>query len=206
MNKTNKLAVDIALLPSEEMTDFVIGLNKAVAGENADKMILNTADCLPHCTLSMGFIDRENLEKVTDKLQMISEQFSAFHLVSDGLDFGKMSSGYEIVALHIQKQSDIQQLHEMITNELPPYLSSEGSGNDFHKPQRDEVLSYIKNFKAVASFEKYNPHITIGLGKLENIKLPITFTADKLALCHLGDNYTCAKILWSVKLNDADGH
>ncbi len=196
----NKLAVDIVLLPSEEMANLAIGLNKTVIGENAGKMILNTANCLPHCTLSMGFIDRENLEKVTNKLQAISGQFDAFHLVSDRLDFGKMSSGYEIVTLHIQKQPDIQQLHEMITSELSPYLSSEGSGNDFHEPQGDGALFYIKNFKTVASFEKYNPHITLGLGKLEGVKFPIEFTADKLALCHLGDNYTCVKILWSTEL------
>ncbi len=200
INSMTRFAVDIALLPSDEMTNTAISMNKTVVGQNANEMVLNTVDCLPHCTLAMGFIDSKDLEIVIDKLRTISKRFNAPHLISRKLDFGRMSSGYEVVALNIEKMPELQKLHETINNELIGYVGPDGSGDDFYKPQDDKALSYIKNFRAVASFEKYNPHITIGLGKLENVEFPVKFTADKLALCHLGDNYTCAKLLWSEKL------
>jgi hypothetical protein len=47
----------------------------------------------------------------------------------------------------------------------------------------------------------YQPHISLGVGKVKPLKEPISFTASHFAVCHLGNFNTCRKILkeWVLK-------
>lgn len=49
--------------------------------------------------------------------------------------------------------------------------------------------------------EDFLPHITLGKGTLDAKAGETSFTASRLALCHLGNHCTCRKVLgeWGVE-------
>ena len=48
-----KIAVDVVLLPSEEMMDKAIEINRELLKRFDNKIILNKENCLPHISLAI---------------------------------------------------------------------------------------------------------------------------------------------------------
>jgi len=59
-----KIAIDVALLPSKEMMDKAIEINKELLKKYEDKIILDKEKCLPHISLCMGCIDEDRIPEV----------------------------------------------------------------------------------------------------------------------------------------------
>ena len=109
--------------------------------------------------------------------------------------------------LKIEKSEALQQLHESIMRALDPYLESEATLDMLYSPPKvDEIsLSWIRKYREKWSFEKFYPHITLGIGRTNQQDVVISFVASELALCHLGNYCTCRKILYSSSLGKAQG-
>jgi len=86
---------------------------------------------------------------------------------------------------------------------MSPYFSYDITADMVLSPPRVEesTLLWIRNYPEKASYEKFLPHITIGYGRIGDFSFPSRFTAYKLALCHLGNDCTCRKVLASVEFN-----
>lgn len=191
----NKIAIDVVILPPPDIADLAIELNRKLVDTTLGKIMLGKNECYPHISLAMGFMDINKLQAVKSTLSKISKRFDPLFLVSK-----KFYNRRGASVLAIEKTPEIQKLHETTMEQLTPYVKYKGSGNAFNKIWKDD-LSYIYNFKDLFSFERYDPHITLGFGKLKNVKFSLKFAGDEFALCHLGPHYTCTKILWSTKLN-----
>jgi len=59
-----EIAVDVVLLPSEEMADKAIAANKELLKQCADKIVLDKENCLPHISLAMGCIDERDIADI----------------------------------------------------------------------------------------------------------------------------------------------
>ena len=57
----NKRAVDIVLLPSEEIMDAALQMNQELLLRFGKKIVLNPNNCLPHLSLAMGALREEDL-------------------------------------------------------------------------------------------------------------------------------------------------
>ena len=75
-----KLAVDVVLLPSEEIVDKAIELNKELIKKFDKKIILNKENCLPHISLAMGCINENDLPAIEKILEEIAKQFPLLNL------------------------------------------------------------------------------------------------------------------------------
>jgi 2'-5' RNA ligase len=150
----------------------------------------------------MGVIEENDLPEVSKILQEIASNFHELKLTANNCRNNKIPSGDVVSGFTIEKTDELQSLHEMIMGKLKPFLTYEVSMDMiFSPPAGGEITLYwIKNYAERSSFEKFKPHITIGLGGLDNVNLPTTFTASTLTLCHLGNYCTCRKILFSTKL------
>lgn len=187
-----KIAIDVVLLPPENIMDKAIEINKQFTD---DQIKLNKENCLPHISLCMGVLEEENLPKIEEIINEISKQFSKLFLSID-----KISS--EHVGFEIENNETLQKLHEEIMTKLSPYLSYDATIDMFFSPPPvvEKTLIWIDNYKN-ESFEKFYPHITLGISKIEDKELNIEFTASKLAVCHLGNYCTCRKVLISSDLS-----
>lgn len=197
-----RIAVDVVLLPSDEMTDYAIEVNRGLLKTFDNKIILDRENCLPHISLAMGCIDEKDIPDIEKILRDIAKQHSfrelrVVDIYAETIPTGKKVSGFEI-----EKTKELQLLHEEVMQRLTPYFTYDVTTAMLFSPPEVEqaTLFWIKNYPEKSSFENFSPHITIGFGETDKVKVPIKFAASKLALCHLGNHCTCRKVLVSTEL------
>lgn len=200
-----KIAVDAVLLPSEEMTERAIAVNKELLKQytnKGDKIVLDKESCLPHISLAMGCIDERDITDIEGVLQTIAKQSSLGRLGVIGVHGGMNSAGETVSVFEIEKTEGLQLLHEAVMRGLAGYFSYEVTADMLISTTKvsESTLAWIKNYPEKSSFKRFFPHITIGYGGINDLSFPIEFTASKLALCHLGNHCTCRKILTSAGL------
>lgn len=197
----SKIAIDVVLLPDTPMAQQAIEISKLQSEQFSDKIVLNEKNCLPHISLAMGVLEITKLSGAEKILTTIASTFAKFELVADSYRGSEITSGDIVSEFTIKKIPELQSLHESIMAKLEPFLSYDVSIDMVYSPPAVEeiTLHWIKNYKNRSSFEKFEPHITLGFGELKEVKVPIDFTASTLALCHLGNYCTCRKILFSKK-------
>ncbi len=198
-----KIAVDVVLLPSEEMMDRAIQANRELLKQCADKIVLDKENCLPHISLAMGCIDEKDIADIGKILQIIAEKRSLGRLSSIGIDTGTNSVGEKVSVFQLERTETLQSLHEEVMQTLAPYFSYDVTADMVLSPPMpgESTLLWIKNYAENSSFEKFFPHITVGYGQINDFSSPIKFPVSKLALCHLGNHCTCRKILASTELD-----
>jgi 2'-5' RNA ligase len=91
-----KIAVDIVLLPSEEVTDQAIEANKRLSKRYADRIILDKENCLPHISLAMGCINERDISNIERILQSIAEKYNPGRLNVIGINTSMNSFGEKV--------------------------------------------------------------------------------------------------------------
>ena len=191
-----KIAIDIALLPSIQMTETAILANRHLA-DTSQELVLSQDDYLPHISLAMGCIDESSLQPLRNILQDIVNAHFPQELKAVGVYIGTSYDGQKMSLYYIDKTSEIQQLHESIMTQLTPYFSYDVSADMLLSPPAicEQTLLWIQNYPIQSSFEKFIPHITIGFGVAKAIDRPLECAPLKLGICHLGNHCTCRKTL-----------
>lgn len=199
-------AVDIAILVPEPLWGLAIALSRQI---NEGDFHLNEVDILPHITLAMGFV--EDVEVARKKVEEIVRNFAPIELVAERLE------GRYLV---IKKVAELEKLHRQITVQTDFVKPNDFSGAYFVKPGEEiseETKEYTANFKLKNSFGNYVPHITLYWDeeivkpfdfaqgksakiKVQNFRLPVKFTVDKISICQLGEKNTCRKVLAKLRL------
>lgn len=187
-----KIAIDVVLLPPEEIMDKAIEINNQFKD---DLIKLNKENCLPHISLCIGVVEEEDLVKIKEIIDGIVTNFSKLSLT-----INRINSEY--TGFDIKKEEELQRLHETIMKRLNNYLSYDATIEMCYSPPSvvEKTLFWINNYKEKFGFDNFQPHITLGTSKIEDKEVEIKFTCSRLAVCHLGDHCTCRKILYEVKL------
>jgi 2'-5' RNA ligase len=199
-----KIAVDVVLLPSEQMMDKAIEVNRELLKQCPDAIILDKEHCLPHISLAMGCIDDMDLAGIENTLRSVAANHCPGPLYSEGLQTGINANNEKVSVLLLKKTKRLQSLHETVMRKLAPYFIYEVTAETVLAPPvaSEGTLLWIKHYPEKSSFEKFSPHITLGYGQIESLSFPSEFTAPRLALCHLGNHCTCRKILTSTALQN----
>ncbi len=198
-------AVDVVLLPAEAMTAKAIEVNAELVKRFGEKIVLNKENCLPHISLAMGCIEERDISTIEKILERIAKETSLENLRVVGILASGNSRGEKVSVFEVEKTKELRSLHEKVMDKLAPYFSSDVTEDMIYGDQEvaETTLLWIKNYREKSSFENFFPHITIGYGQIENQAFPISFAAQQLALCHLGNHCTCRKIFVSTKLKGA---
>lgn len=196
-----KIAVDVVLLPSEEMADKAIEANRKLRKQYADRIVLDKDNCLPHVSLAMGCIDESDIFDIEKILRTLTEKCLPQQLSVIAIHTGTNSVREKVSVFQIERTEALQSLHEEAMRKLTPYLSYDVTAETVLSPPPagESTLLWIKNYPQKASFENFFPHITIGYGQINDVSLPIKFVTSKVALCHLGNHCTCRRILASAE-------
>ena len=206
----SKIAVDVVLLPSDEMMDKAIQANAELVERFGSEIVLNKEDCLPHISLAMGCIDERDIASIERLLETIARERKeligglkpTLPLTVTGIRTSTNVRGEKVSVFEIEKTKELQLLHEKIMKKMVPYFIYDVTSEMLYGDEQvaETSLLWIKNYPEKASFANFFPHITIGYGQIENGPFPIQFTASTLALCHLGNHCTCRKILASTNI------
>ncbi|MFH1509429.1 MAG: hypothetical protein ABIE68_04660 [bacterium] len=197
-----KLAIDIVLLPPDEIMDLAIEQNRKLIVEGKEKIVLDKEKCLPHISLAMGVIDYVNLPTIGQNLDKIAKETKSINLQIQDTTIEKIPTNELCPYFLIHANDQIQELHEKIINKNLELLKWNAKNKMFFTPPEVEVADiWVNSYLNESSYENYNPHITLGIGDLKDeLSYPIEFTATRLALCHLGNYCTCRKILYEKEL------
>jgi hypothetical protein len=204
----SRTAVDVVLLPEQTMTDLTIAANTQLVAKFGSEIVLNKNDCLPHISLAMGCINREDIFRIGKLLQPLAA-IAPKRLKLVGIQKSTNFSGDIVSVLQVHCSDSLQELHEKICEAVKPWFTYDVTefmiaGGQPGPPHRrrasPSTLQWIKNYPAKSSHSNFSPHITIGCGDLPDRVLPADFAVSHLALCHLGNHCTCAKVLWSTEI------
>ena len=198
-----KIAVDAVLLPSDEVAAGAIEANRELLKQCPGKIILDGESCLPHISLAMGCIDRDDIAHIEEILQKLGQERPPVALVNSGIQVGTNSAGEKVSVLGLKRTETLQSLHEEVMHELERYLSHDVTAEMVLSPPAagESTLRWIRDYPKKSSFERFFPHITLGYGHLNDFFFPAEFIAPRLALCHLGNHCTCRKILASTEFS-----
>jgi 2'-5' RNA ligase len=196
------IAVDVVLLPETTVTDLAIEVNKRLLLQCPDKIVLGKDTSLPHISLAMGCIAREDVESISQVLRSIAAAKPIGKLPVAGVFVARNATGQSVSSIVLERTRTLRSLHEEIMAKLEPYVNYAVTAEMLVNPDeiRQSTLSWISTYRDNSSFDNFFPHITLGYGWLDEFPLPSEITPSKLALCRLGNHCTCRKILAEVEL------
>ena len=195
-----RFAVDIVVLPPAPVVEMAISLNKRLCNSN---IVFDEKNCFPHVSLLMGCIREEDLVRGKALLKTIVSQYKFMQLNIPGIRTVSTGVG-DVIALDIEPSEELQSLHESLVNAFSPLLSNDTTvGDVFGSDVNDSTLGWINSFVKESSFKNFWPHITIGYLKAGTTAVtiePLSFTASRIAICHLGNYCTCREVLNEASL------
>lgn len=197
-----QIAVDVVLLPAEEIADLAIRANSELLRQYPNKIILDKKNCLPHISLAMGCIDEKMTADIGRILKEIAEKYPVEPLHITDVHINTNTKGEKISDLQIKKTESFQLLHEQVMEKLSVFFDYNVTSDMIlcDGTACQSSLLWIRNYPQQSSYEKFSPHITLGYGEIKLESVPGSFSASKLALCHLGNHCTCRKVLATAEL------
>lgn len=201
---SKKLAIDVAILPPEDVMEKLININRQAAAKNFAWGPLAKDDFLPHLSLAMGGIEHDNLETVRSIIEEIARKFSPIPIELNELYYVETPDDAKMYGLRAKNIPPLQQLHENLVNELQQHFSYDCTKESLYSKPGEDIKEpdYINKFHSSYSFEAFDPHITLRIKEEvgQDALLPITFAAMTVAACHVGVMTTCRKVLFRVEL------
>ncbi|MBI4021918.1 MAG: 2'-5' RNA ligase family protein [Candidatus Andersenbacteria bacterium] len=201
--KRDTMAVDIVLLLPPRITNLALQINRSL--ETTDKPIikLGRLTCVPHITLVMGCIPATALPSLKRSLRTLARRQSSLPLTITALASQPSKPGNKIYTLNIAKNDDLQMFHEQVVALIQPYTTLRATVTSLHPnaPPDPVAAKWVNNYIKTGSLANYWPHITVGMGRIKTkLPSPVSFTAARLGLCHIGHVGTCYRLLWQSRL------
>lgn len=190
------VAIDIVLLPPQEIIDLCITLNQQATPLGP----LGKEDHIPHLSLAIAGAVGKNIPKIVSIIREVAQTMKPLPLRILRIEppSGERSSDY----LLFQPSPALQRLHELIMDKISPYVQFEGVSKEWFYVNSGEIINklprtMVDNFQKTYAYDKYQPHITLRCTGAEKLPLPIKqFTASTIALFHVGESVTCRKMFW----------
>jgi 2'-5' RNA ligase len=191
------LAVDIVLLPPERIMDLAIEFNKELLRKNPPIISLNKKECLPHITLRQMVMDERLLSQAAHALQKLAKTHPPLQLMATRVET-HLFNNEPLSSFTIAPNEELQKLHEDAMRAFEMFISP-GEATFFDRQVSTVLREWVKRYPEHA-FNRYRPHITLGVGEAKPLGAPHPFTTAKIAICHLGDYGTCRRILAEASL------
>lgn len=204
------VAIDIVLLPPGPVMDEAIRINQALIMGNSDgEIILSREGAVPHISVAMAAVRRDNLPELTRAVERIVQHCTPMTLTIDAIEHQSVSSGDWISAFHVLRPEIIQLFHKTVMNAVSRYAVADVTEEIFAGERvTASTVDCLRRFPETSSFSRYSPHITLGFGEIEpllpGLDFPIRFEVTRAAIYRLGNHCTCREILaeFEVKRNN----
>lgn len=189
--------MDIALLLPDEARAQAEAVNRALRLTRPDTLHLDDMH-FAHVTLLQQFVRYENLPALAVRIETVLRGRSALTLAVTGA--GRTD---ETVVLLVERTPALLELHTELMDACASLEEPNGDETAFYdpdEPPRDRDVAWVRHFRTEAAYGRFWPHITVGHGDPPAGVAPFTFTADRVALCHLGRFCTCRVVLRDWRL------
>lgn len=198
-----KIAIDIILLPSAEITETAVKLNRMLNASTKNySLILDYDNTLPHISLAMGTLEISDINFLSEEIEKICGRYLPYNAGFKSLAAVKTSDGTIVSGIDLIKDDIISDLQDEIKSILMRYHSGDATEEMIY-PDKDKItdftLIYSSEYLKKSTGRNFSPHITLGNGDIYDCKniptIPPFFECKNLAICHLGNHCTCKKII-----------
>jgi 2'-5' RNA ligase len=187
--KPDTTAIDIAILPPEDVSARAIALSAALPADESQGLLLG-GDCLPHITLTQQFVLAASLDALFAQIDDVLRDRAPLRLrVTEG---GRSSSS---VWMSIERTPELVSLHDQLLQVTEPFEATGDASAFFGEDARERDVGWVREFRRESSFDRFTPHITLGHASEPPVVEPIEFVATTIAVCHLGRFCTCRRII-----------
>ncbi|WP_281616263.1 hypothetical protein [Flammeovirga sp. SubArs3] len=200
------IALDLVLIPSKKHIEELVSINQQLLDTT---LKLERTHTVPHISISMCRVEANRIDQLISKL----EDYLGILDLSE-LSSLRIESLYQhnknTVGWNLELNKSLTGLHYSVCALMKNYHFSEREehqNDDFcviHKDMPFSGVSYLNQFFVDYAYENYQPHITIGQGKLEkkHQKIGEKIIFDRVSLYHMGTGCTCEKELWSMDIDN----
>lgn len=196
------IAVDVALLPPEELRDLVIQLSKEISEKHPESFMLGK-DRLPHITLAMAFIEEKDLNDVIGAINKVMKSVPPVSLANTGHQVWddptaeiRFANTQVLTSLHISLLNMLQPFHHVIEGRQEYFVFDQG------EKTTQRLLNWPKTYIQNLQTGNYRPHITLGTMLPEKKEIEKkTYVCTNIGLFQLGNWCTCRKKLHEWKLS-----
>lgn len=204
--KEKIFAIDVLLIPSEEMVAQAIQLNKLMKENNPETIKLDE-NHVPHITLLQCFIKEEDIPKINKALDGLFETIAKDSLKAESL-FYYEEKEESFAMIRVEKSAHLMEIHKKTIELVKPYIVKNGSEKSFVQnpdgsPISESTVTYVPEFVEKYSYENFDPHISLGVAQktlldslAQHVFKPIHFKASSVSVYQLGDHGTAQKLLW----------
>jgi len=198
----NSIAIDIVLLPPDKVMQICKKINAKLWSQTKIGFPFDDTH-LPHISLMQQYVKTNQLVEVGNVIELIASKTKSLSLKITGIETEEFD-GSNVSSFEITKSAEILKLHESLLQAMELYSTTGDQKSWYQDPGEiivDAILDYTNSFREKYSHDKFQPHITLGFGPTPIFNQPLSFTASRLAICRLGNNDTCRKILkeWVLK-------
>ena len=191
------LAADVAILLPDPLLERLLRLNAELLPPPGGFRFDDSH--LPHVTLAQLFITADQLPDVVHETAAALRGVAPLRLAPAGLSRGRTAS-----TVRLEPNEQINGLHTTLMDRLQRFESGGGDGTAFHsaggEPARDADMDWVRQFRTHAAHDRFDPHVTIGVGALQEPGPLPAADATRVALCQLGRFCTCRRILAEWRL------
>jgi 2'-5' RNA ligase len=188
----------VVLLPAE-----VDRRARALNRRLADRTLRLGPRALPHLTLAMACVDRDAVPEIAAALDALATGQPPFAV--------RLARTVTVTGAHdtawyeASPGRTLGLWHRRCVALLEAHRRPGPAARDFAGPRGRAIAPsarrWVRRFARDAAFTRYRPHVTLGYGAAPaDPRLPATFHARRLALVHLGDHCTCARVLAERRL------
>jgi len=192
-------ALDVALVLPPALIDALTSLNASLLP--APDGFHFDATHVPHLTLVQQFSPLEALQDIADDITTTAQHTAPLQLTT-----GRLSKGETAVVLTVEHTQALHDLHHCLMERLEKFDRPSGDTTGFVNTSpggsaRTRDVAWVRKFRRNASYDAFTPHITLGVGHLDQPSSVRNFTATHLGLYQLGRFCTCRRLLQSFTLN-----
>ncbi len=191
------LAVDVAVLLPDPLLQPLLRLNAELLPPPAGLRFDDTH--LPHVTLAQLFVAELQLPDVIHEAAAVTHDCAPLRLAPAGLSRGRTAS-----TVRLEPTDTLISLHARLMDRLRRFESAQGDATAFLAtgglPARDADVEWVHQFRTHAAYDRFDPHITVGVGTLQGLGPLPAADGARVALCQLGRFCTCRRVLaeWSL--------
>ena len=198
-----QLAINVALLPPDEVMDICIVINK---NDPEAFLNLNKHDCLPHITLVMAIIEEGDLPKIQDKIEKIAQEFVPLELELTDIYSKTLPNGKNFFSLKVRLTEELKRLHIKILKTVKEYNLKKVNPGMFFQDADSEIapisIEWTENYirKRDGHPENFSSHISLVCSQAEYQNFPVKFAISRLVVGQMGSYCTCRKIFYETSL------
>ena len=205
-------AIDVALEPDATMIQHAKANNARLLKAYPNGFALD-ATHNPHITLLQQFVRTSDLDKVYAALDkaLAGEHPTSWKLKAFKYYYIAMPP-VGVAGIVIEPTDELRRLQQEIIDALAPFAVKAGTVAAFMSTEsghdiQPALIDYVANFAAIGSGQKFNPHVSTGVGTIEYLNEmlaepfePFTFSPASASVYQLGTFGTARKELKALEL------